>query len=281
MSDEGLWEGEGPVARALLAYVRKTPKHPSKVRIFRALAHALSPKGLAIRNEFGVRLLLDPLDYIGHAICVTGSFEPLSLRLARRLMKEGGTFLDVGSNTGLFTCSLALIPGVQCIAVDAAAPAFARLQENLLRNPDVRVSAVNVALGAKRSLVQLEKPGIGNSGTTRVAGELSTLETGSHVVAAIPLDELLTRAKADSIRLMKIDVEGYELEVFQGMNATANYWPQNIIMEWVPDFGLRRGNLELCFKILSDHGYEPLTVAGARFSAGQPLPEENVWWRRC
>ena len=80
---------------------------------------------------------------------------------------------------------------------------------------------------------------------------------------------------------MKIDVEGFEPEVFQGMDFTAGYRPENIIMEWVPDSRLSRDNLAFCFELLSRNGYEPLSVTGSQFADAQLLPEENVWWRRC
>ena len=195
-------------------------------------------------------------------------------------MKNGGTFLDVGSNIGLFTCSVGLLPGVRCLAVEAAAAAFARLQENLSRNSGTGgISAINVAVGARRSLVRVDKPREGNLGATRVSGDGSGVEYGAHIVAAVPLNELLVAAEVRSILLMKVDVEGCEPEVLEGLDFAASYRPEHIIMEWVPDSEARRDNLGLCFEVLSDNGYEPFAVTGSSFADTQSLPEENVWWR--
>ena len=275
------WEGDGLVARALLAYARGTPNHPFKLRVFRALARSLTPKGVALRDECGTKFLVDASDYIGHSICFTGSYEPLSVGLSKRLMTGGGTFLDVGSNVGLFTCAVGSLPTVRCISVEAAATAFSKLLENLARNPHLLVAAVNVALAPHRTLVRLDKPSSGNLGTARIAGAMDEREFGGHVVAAIPLDELLDQAKVESIRLMKIDVEGFEPEVFEGLNFNASYRPENIVMEWVEDPRAGRDNLRRSFYMLSENGYQPFAVTGERFADAHSLPEENVWWRSC
>lgn len=272
-----MWIGATAFAKAFVGYARHFPDHPSKIRVLRFLGRSLFPGGLQMRNEAGIRLLVDPLDYFGHMLIHTGVIEPASLSLARRLMAGGGTFLDVGANLGVFTCSVATLPGVKCIAIDASATAFVRLLSNVARNSGAQVTAINVALSDKRSLVQLETPDAGNLGSTRVAKKIAAGSTA--LVAAMPLDEVLRYLSVGPIELMKVDVEGYEREVFSGMDFSAPYRPENIIMEYQP---LVAGpdDLQYCSDVLSRNGYHPFTVTGEPFSPGKPIPEQNVWWRR-
>ncbi|QJR11717.1 hypothetical protein DSM104443_02799 [Usitatibacter rugosus] len=231
-----------------------------------------------MRDGYGVRLLVNPNDYIGHVLTHTGEFEARTISLARQIMSKGGTFLDVGANLGIFTCCLGALPGVKCIAVDASAQAFTQLMRNVRRNSGVAAAAINVALGTSRGLVHLSTPDEGNLGTTRV-DRLQQDNAGlTHLVATVSLDEILSDLNVGPIRLMKIDVEGYELEVFRGMKFSAPYRPENIIVEHEvrvasPD------DLRSCYDLLSSHGYVPFTVLGERFEAPQHLPEQNLWWR--
>lgn len=273
------WDGHGLRDRLLVGYARVVPPHPSKIRLFRWLAGHCFPTGLRVTNPQGVHLVVDPLDYIGHEICFSGAYEPASVALARRLLEGGGTFLDVGANFGLYTCPMAAVPGVRCVAVDASALAFVKLQRNLGLNATGPVESVNVALGTERSLVRLETPVAGNLGTTRVAAGETEPGTRSDWVAAMPLDELLRSLSVERIRLMKIDVEGYEFAVFGGMDFSAGYRPDNIIMEYSDRILPEAAHLQDCFALLSGHGYRPFSVTGAPFTGTLPLPEENLWWR--
>jgi FkbM family methyltransferase len=277
------WRGDGWLSRAYLGYARHVPPHPSKIRMFRWLAGALFSHGLPLRGYGNVRMIVDPRDYIGHEICFSRAYEPLSIALARRLMEHGGTFLDVGANFGLYTCAIAELPGVECIAVDASAIAFSKLQENLALNPGHAVRAVNVALASRRDLVSLETPVVGNLGTTRVADRANVQPDRGAYVAAMPLGEVLERLSAEPIRLIKIDVEGYEIEVFRGMDFAGRHSPEHIIMEYSERLNSDSHDLAGCYHLLESQGYVPYTVTGQPFTRNMPapLPEENLWWRRA
>jgi FkbM family methyltransferase len=280
VSANGGWRGENWVARLLLGYARKFPKHRGKSRAFEALAGLCFPRGMALSENTGARICVDPLDYIGWEICFKGSFEPLSLALARRIMNGGGTFLDVGANFGLFSCSLAVLPGVECIAVDASPAAFLKLQENLRRNREAKITAVNVALGAERCLVSLVPARPGNLGTGHVADSRSAGDHRERVMCTT-LDELMGELNAGPIKLMKIDVEGHEPEVFRGLDFDAKYAPEHIISEYCVLEGKISVEMEDGSRLLRAKGYEPFTVEGSAYTAGEPLPENNLWWRRA
>ncbi|TZF87298.1 FkbM family methyltransferase [Cognatilysobacter lacus] len=279
IEDVAFWNGDGVAARLLIAYARRVPPHPFKIRWFRWMARHVFPMGLRVVNRAGVRMRVDPLDYIGHEICFSKAYEPRSIALAARLMSDGGTFLDVGANFGLYTCTVAALPGVRCIAVDAAASALDKLQRNLALSPDANVQVVTAALGDKRGIVRIETPVVDNLGTTRVASATSVDVPQSNFVAETTLDEVLRCVRADRIKLMKIDVEGYELTVFKGMDLNAPYRPEHILMEYSDRIVTETANLRACYELLSANGYEAFSVADEPFLGVLPLPEENLWWR--
>jgi FkbM family methyltransferase len=272
-----VWSGDGVLSQMILAYARRVPRHRGKIRIFNTLAQHCFPCGLPFKNQDGVRILANPLDVIGHVMSFHGSYEPLSMMLARRLMSCGGTFVDIGANIGLYTCSIGAIPNVQCVAFDACATAFVKLLENLRRNPGISVAAVNIALGRKQTILQIERV-VGDLGSTRVS-TASRAPGTSHYVAALSLDEIMNQLPVGPIRLLKIDIEGYELEVFRGMNFDSMYRPKNIIMEYTERVARNADLLKESFELLCNKRYEALTVTGEKYDSSVALPEENLWWR--
>jgi FkbM family methyltransferase len=275
----GILTGGNWVARMLLRYARNFPSHRGKTRAFQALARLCFQNNMPVVSASGARLWIDPFDYIGNAICFGGGFEPLSLALACQIMSEGGVFLDVGANFGLFACCVAAQPGVDCIAIDASPSAFARLQENLHRNRQARITAVNAALGARRSLVSLVPHKPDNLGTGRIANSTDLPADSRCRVPCLPLSELLNELGVGPIRLMKIDVEGYELQVFQGFDFNSVHAPRHIIMEHAVAVA-DRADLDGSFRLLVENGYAPFTIVGEEYRFGREPPEDNLWWRR-
>lgn len=282
MSSRGVfhWRGDSWRARLLLGYARHTPNHPAKIRLFGLLAGWCFPFGVPVRSSSGVRLLVDAGDYIGHSICVGGSYEPQSLALAVRLMSGGGTFVDVGCNFGLYCCSIAANASTRVLAIDASPAALVKLGENMRVNGFSSVTTVSAALHSKRSLAVLGEAPIGNLGATRVSWGLVGTSGSTNMVAALSLDEILKTLGVGEVRLMKIDVEGSEREVLEGLDLTAEYRPANIIMERSERVAAAVGDLASCFETLVRFGYEPFRVDGRRFEVGDSLPEENIWWVR-
>jgi FkbM family methyltransferase len=262
----------------LLIYARKLPPHPSKLRLFRMIAPRLFPNGLPVTSTAGVRLLIDPLDFIGHNICWSGAFEPESLALAVRLMSTGGVFLDIGCNFGLFTCCVAR-ESVKCIAVDPSPIALVRIQQNVALNANASIVVVATAVGGSRSLACLTPPLPGNLGTRRI-GSPTGDSSREQYVPTIPIDELLLTLGVERVKLMKLDIEGYELEALRGLNLQSCHAPENIISEHSARAAGNQACLTACEALLESSGYKPFTVTGRPYFAGVQLIEENLWWRR-
>jgi len=122
-------------------------------------------------------------------------------------------FIDVGANIGLYTCVLGRAHAARrLLAFEPDGRNFARLSENIASNglADV-VDARSVAIGAAKGTASLIPGTPGNSGLTKL-GDASPAHALSVDVIALD-DELNVR---NSMICVKIDVEGYELEVLAG-----------------------------------------------------------------
>ena len=271
------WCGENFPTKVLLAACRYTPFFRGKGRVFQWLAANLFGGKLHVRNSLGARLRIDPTDYIGRTISFEGAFEPKSLARATAIMGAGGVFLDIGCNFGLYTMPLGVLPGVECIAIDGSFVALAKFQENLVLNPQIKVYVVNTALCDENNLLCFETPTGGNLGGTHVTDNQHYEGRASHfLVSGVALERVLERLTPCGIKLLKIDVEGSEMSVFQGLDFNGPYRPENLIVECYTELFPQA---VACFEFLQSKGYEAMTVEGKPIKECKDLPEVNVWFR--
>lgn len=274
----GCWEGGNWLAKFILWLVRSWPFPRGKSGVGRVLTRIWFGGWLPVRNEGNARLAIDVTDYIGQQICQNGYFEPLSLALAKEIMKDGGWFVDVGCNFGLYTCSVGVLENVRVVAIDPSPRALSQLERNLKLNPQTCCICVHVALAAAAGLVDFSVPGEQNLGT----GRISTINT-SHgkqrsMVAAFPASTVLSSAACGPVRLLKIDAEGSESLVFRGWDWAGEHRPQHIICEYL-NHGTFSNGCDATFEFLKSKGYQPHTLTGVPWEPSQHLPEDNLWWK--
>lgn len=142
-----------------------------------------------------------------------------TVRDAGRLRRDG-IFLDVGANIGSQTV-YAMLSGAfaQAIAVEPDPHNFAILERNLAVNGlERRVRSIQAAASAASGRLQLNRHGE-NHGAHSVELGFVPSPTSAIDVEAISLDDLIYRLGLDpsDVGLVKIDVEGHELAVLEGM----------------------------------------------------------------
>lgn len=271
-----MWYGANWRSKCFLWFARNAPRVRGMERAYLTLASALSLERVQIRNKFGTQLLIDPLDFIGHEICSSGSYETSTVALATRLMEQGGVFIDVGANFGLFTFTIASEQNTRCIAVDASPVASMQFRQNLLLNDFGNITFVCAAITSEHQLRFLYTPIDSNLGTTRITCEERLNAT---LASTTTIDEVLSTLRVSSVELLKIDVEGAELDVLEGTDLRSSVAPKNIIMEYTTGVTPER-NLRKIYELLCNAGYQSFTVNGDTYEIGLPLPEANLWWRR-
>ena len=160
--------------------------------------------------------------------------EPLTRRVIASLLKPGHTFIDVGANIGYYTLLAAgrVGPKGKVHAVECSQDTFAILSENVRRNSLKNVTLHAVAAAKERGELKLNVSAIGLSWFN--LHENWPKAEGSGTVAtvpAIPLDELIS----SPVDVVKIDAEGADLEVLQGMTRILSENPRiSLVVEWSP-----------------------------------------------
>jgi len=167
---------------------------------------------------WGLTLVIDSQDTIGIALWQLGIYDLALSECAWRLLEPGETALDVGGNIGYMSCLLAARSGPSgCVHTFEPHPLLKkRLEAQIARWPTSIAASVvthGLALSDRIGTAFLAEPSEFSSNCGTATLQPNDSERG-HTVATITLDSLPV---ADSpVGLMKVDVEGHELSVFQG-----------------------------------------------------------------
>lgn len=185
----------------------------------------------------------------------------------------GGTFVDVGANVGMV--SLLLADRVQNAWLFEPNPvAAARARENLRLN-HLQFSVHEMALSDRNGSVELENSGGVSSCNRTVDGFRSSAPMIT--VPRITFDDFLTEHAVPSVAItaVKIDVEGHENAVLQGMKKfLSTQRPRLVMFEY-----LQRTNLVETFCIFSIAGYRifELAAGGPRCASAQVAPLQDLF----
>lgn len=147
-------------------------------------------------------------------------------RVLRWLLQEtrvGDVVYDIGSNFGAYTVFLskAVGAGGQIIGFEPEWRSYRRCQENLRMNSLTNVRLFDVALGNKEGEVDLvidERPRSDAHHVLRNPRESAT--SPIQRVQAVNGDRFIAEQALPIPNILKIDVEGVELEVLSGLSQT-------------------------------------------------------------
>jgi FkbM family methyltransferase len=173
-------------------------------------------------------------DLIERRIYYTGRYENLIETLLCKGLRKGGTFIDVGANTGYYSLLAACLIGEQGIvySLEPFPETFRRLQHNICLNAfSKRIILRQLAVSNKQSeAVSLFLRG-GEPALVSMSHFACTSNVEEVKVKCDTLDNVLGK-HVGTIDFVKIDVEGAEVLVLQGMSGLlAKDHCTNIVIE--------------------------------------------------
>jgi FkbM family methyltransferase len=153
--------------------------------------------------------------------------------LYKNLLRPGMTVVDVGAHAGYHTLRFARLvrPGGKVIAFEPSPDNFSTLERNIRRHGLSNVVLEQKAVGNATGLIPLYRS-YSSLGHTIV----HSLSRGEHTpVDCVSLDAHFERLGVCDVNLVKINVEGAEVDVLSGMcsllRRSANPW---LIAEFYP-----------------------------------------------
>ncbi|HEY1073999.1 FkbM family methyltransferase [Brevundimonas sp.] len=177
----------------------------------------------------GLKIVVDPSDPdFGRVIAESGTWEPEIGRKIEEALTEGGVFVDIGANVGVmsFRGARAVGPTGRVIAFEPNPSNADKYLRGVIANGFTNITLFQIAAA--------EHPGVAfvtpQSNGKIVAGD--SLLSRDHAVTALPADRLL--ADQPRIDLIKIDIEGFELQAIRGLLKTIARTRPRMLVEFNP-----------------------------------------------
>ena len=162
-------------------------------------------------------------------------------RMLDSLVAPGDTVIDVGANIGYNTLYAAhrVGPHGRVYAIEPAQDNLTVLYANLFANRLRNVIVLPYAVGNSRAIKSFFLRGDISAVNSLFQDNFYADITDTVEVLAVPLDDLIPTSPS----LVKIDVEGGELEVLQGMSRLLTSKSLRLIVEWHPTLQQAAGHL--------------------------------------
>lgn len=153
----------------------------------------------------------DPEDHISRRILRRRDWYEKDLLEDLRRRRPRGTAIDVGAHVGNHTLWMAAVCGLDVIAIEPNPVTGSQLIRNIqLNHLETKVRVFPVAAGAREGTARLESLNPANSGMTRA------VEDAAGTVQMMTIDSL----NLSDVGVIKIDVEGQELDILNGARQT-------------------------------------------------------------
>jgi FkbM family methyltransferase len=174
--------------------------------------YAPNTNRLIIRN--GIKFKVDLFDYIGWSLYF--GLKDSGRPKLYDLIGKNHTVIDVGTNIGETLMNFAKLtqPEGEVHGFEPDPLNYQRCCENLELNNFNNIIPNNLGLGAKAGeyFIKIDTPS--NRGGNKISAEY--IENNTEIIQIITLDQYVQEKKIKKIDLIKIDVEGYELQVLKG-----------------------------------------------------------------
>lgn len=224
------------------------------------------------RRIHNYRLHLD-LWYPGlsRSIAISGTREDQLKYLLERELQHGNTVLDLGANIGYYTIMMARLIGSsgKIYAMEPEPRNFSLLKDNIcLNGVEDQVEALNIAAGAQRGKAKFYISEYSNLHTflpyTREGKTIEGITGNSIDVKVTDLSSFLVGKR--SVDLLRMDIEGYEVEVLNGLKSAIvdGLFQGKIVFEThFPKYDDKQHSMRKPLQWLFEHGYHVSSVTSS------------------
>lgn len=216
--------GLGSTLRACYYFNYRRFKQPS-----------LKEKTQQIVNANGYKISVIPDDPgISSELRIFSTHEPLTTEFTISVLRKGMTCIDIGSNIGYYALleSKAVGKNGNVFAIEPSPKNFEYLKQNIELGNIQNIKPYNFAAGDKDSVINFVI-----SDRSNLCYVLNDDESvpNSEKVIKLPvkkIDTFVDEEKLEKIDFIRMDVEGYEVNLFEGMWHTIRKYKPLIQMEF-------------------------------------------------
>lgn len=195
----------------------------------------LMPQQRLIDIGLGFKIHSDIPDPVTNRLLIQGRYEPGTTMLFQQVLQRGMVFVDVGAHIGYYTLLASALVGPE-----GRVFAFEPEEHNY------KLLSRNIELNSFQNAIPIKQAALNRSGTARLM--LAERSTGHSVfiedtdkigtvidIMATTLDDFFSKQGWSPVDLIKIDTEGAELQVLEGMSILLERNPQTkLVLELSP-----------------------------------------------
>ena len=263
----------------MLAFYRWLPSFKGKSRLgkllFKSILNSNVPLQFTAHENIHYKIP-NTFESLGVELLVHGSYEKKVVSFLKRQLQAGHIFFDIGANIGAI--GLPVIKnkiGIKYFGFEAGPLVFNYLKYNFIQNNIEQYQLHNYVVheneGQPLKFYEAEQYGKSSLAPTYSKGHI--------LVNSIALDAFCNAQHVDKINWMKVDVQGFELYVFKGMQQLLlDKKVENIVFEF-EDWAESAAQLEkgAAQKYLLQCGYELFNLTGIMLPHIVTKGRDMIW----
>ena len=264
---------------ALLSIYRQLPWFKGKLRLgkwmFKKYVEKEHP--INLKAHYGIQYYLpNTIENVGIELLINGIYEQDIVRFLQHQIPDGAVYVDIGANIG--SIGLPIIKhkkNIQYHAFEASPMVFEYLAKNIESNKIINATLINklVHKDDAQSMKFYHGKYYGKSSLA------PTYSTEYVMVDSVSMDGYCRENNLNEIDWMKIDVQGFELYVFEGMQQLLQQKKiNNILFEyeaWAEEeAGLKAGTAK---NYMLNIGYDLFTLDGKIWNDNNISTDTMIW----
>ena len=258
-------------------FILKLPGFKGKAKIEAMVRAPLKPHISTVHHD--IRMELDPEEWLQIGLRASGRMEPRTIALFERIC-SAATLTSMSAPMSATILSSPRVWSAQAAAYFLSTPQpynCAKILSSAGLNGFTNITVVAAAVDEANGFTSLKNQSRHDKARLTLGGPGVNDDELVFVVPRITLRWLIETYGLRSVNLLKIDVEGFELEVLKGA-GDAMRAIENIVFEVLP--GENAEKTPAIERMLRGCGFQMFDVDGAQWRPGQACTENNVWAQR-
>lgn len=189
------------------------------------------------------------------------------------------TIIDIGAQIGYLSLEMAFAAdhGTRVVSFEPEPVNLDRFSHNIALNRTDNVTVVPRAVSDRDGAIRLYMSKDNNAGTHSTIQGVSNVSSEYIEIPCVRLDSYVSEHAIQHIGLIKIDVEGGELEVVRGAEHVLRSQQPALIIEMSSGLQSARGFTVPQFKsMLKDWGFSPFTINDDGTLRPSPLDQDHA-----
>jgi FkbM family methyltransferase len=234
---------------------------------------------ISTKFDKDIRINLSLDDWIQKQIFYFGRYEieKNETLFWQNIVCGNNTVLDIGANIGYYTLMAAarISDESRVYGFEPVSDTYRKLLENIKINDFKNIISENLAVSNENGEIELFVADEKSTGSSSIALHVN-FSGSKEKVKTIKIDDYLSQKSIKKVDLVKIDVEGCEPWVIEGMKETMRNLKPVIMIEVLDErLNTVNSSKEQLFELFSENNYSAYEIAGALTLSKIDSPKEG------